>query len=76
VHQNLDGSNNELQNFIVFTTNIYESKWSDPIYFDFYGIDPSLFFDTDGKAYLCGSKSPGPETKIMLFEIDVKTGRR
>jgi beta-xylosidase len=76
VHQSLDGSNNELQNFIVSTTDIYASKWSDPVYFDFYGIDPSLFFDTDGKAYLCGSKSPGPETKIMLFEIDVNTGKK
>lgn len=76
VHQSLDGSKNELQNFIVSTTDIYHSKWSDPVYFDFYGIDPSLFFDTDGKAYLCGSKSPGPETKIMLFEIDVKTGEK
>jgi beta-xylosidase len=76
VHQSLDGSNNELQNFIVSTTDIYASKWSDPVYFDFYGIDPSLFFDTDGKAYLCGSKSPGPETKIKLFEIDVNTGKK
>jgi hypothetical protein len=76
VHQSLDGSNNELQNFIVSTTDIQNSKWSDPVYFDFYGIDPSLFFDTDGKAYLCGSKSPGPETKIMLFEIDVNTGKK
>jgi beta-xylosidase len=76
VHQSLDGSNNELQNFIVSTTDIYASKWSDPVYFDFYGIDPSLFFDTDGKAYLCGSRSPGPETKITLFEIDVNTGKK
>jgi hypothetical protein len=76
VHQSLDGSNNELQNFLVSTTDIYASKWSDPVYFDFYGIDPSLFFDTDGKAYLCGSKSPGPETKITLFEIDVNTGKK
>ncbi|KAH5541938.1 hypothetical protein HBI27_086640 [Parastagonospora nodorum] len=76
VHQSVDGSNNELQNFVVSTTDIYSSDWSDPVYFDFYGIDPSLFFDADGKSYLCGSKSPGPETKIMLFEIDVTTGKK
>ncbi|KAF1945317.1 hypothetical protein EJ02DRAFT_500823 [Clathrospora elynae] len=76
VNHDKDGSKSELQNFIVSTTDIYASKWSDPVSFDFYGIDPSLFFDTDGKAYLCGSKSPGPQTKIMLFEIDVKTGER
>ncbi|KAH7413758.1 glycosyl hydrolase [Phaeosphaeria sp. MPI-PUGE-AT-0046c] len=76
VHQSLDGSSVELQNFIVSTTDILASKWSNPVYFDFYGIDPSLFFGTDGKAYLCGSKSPGPDTKIILFEIDVKTGKK
>lgn len=76
MHKKLDGSDNDLQNFIVSTTDIFGSKWSDPVYFEFYGIDPSLFFDTDGKAYLCGSKSPGPDTKIMLFEIDVKTGEK
>jgi beta-xylosidase len=65
-----------LQNFIVSTTDIHASKWSDPVYFEFYGIDPSLFFDIDGKAYICGSKSPGPETKIMLFEIDVNSGKK
>lgn len=57
------------------TINIYGSKWSGSVYFKFYDIDTSLFFNTDGKAYLCGSKSPGSETKIMLFEIDVKTGK-
>jgi beta-xylosidase len=76
VHQSPDGSNDELQNFVISTTDIYASNWSDPVYFDFYGIDPSLFFDADGKAYLCGSKSPGPETKITLFELDVKTGKK
>jgi beta-xylosidase len=76
VHQSLDGSNNELHNFIIFTTDIHASIWSNPISFDFNGIDPSLFFDTDNKAYLCGSKSPGPSTKITLFEIDVNTGQK
>jgi beta-xylosidase len=77
VHQSLDGSNNELQNFIISTTDIHASKWSNPVYFDFHGIDPSLFFDTNtNKAYLCGSKSPGPSTKITLFEIDINTGEK
>ncbi|KAH7561583.1 glycosyl hydrolase [Bipolaris maydis] len=67
----------ETKNFIISTTDIYASAWSDPVYFDFHGIDPSLFFDPHtGKAYLCGSKSPGPSTKITLFEIDVTTGEK
>ena len=71
------GKESETQNFIISSTDIYANKWSDPVYFDFDGIDPSLFFDPhSGKAYLCGSKSPGPETKITLFEIDVATGKK
>ncbi|KAI4952779.1 hypothetical protein J4E91_003253 [Alternaria rosae] len=77
VNDGEEGKESTLQNFIISTTDIHASKWSDPVYFDFYGIDPSLFFDPNtGKAYLCGSKSPGPETKITLFEIDVSTGKR
>lgn len=71
-----DESKDELQNFIVSTSDIYSDKWSDPVKFDFYGIDTSLFFDVDAKAYICGSKSPGPKTRIMLFEIDLITGAK
>ncbi|KAI2474881.1 Glycoside hydrolase family 43 protein, partial [Pyrenophora tritici-repentis] len=67
----------KLENFIISSTDIHASKWSDPVPFEFYGIDPSLFFDTvSGKTYMCGSKSPGPSTKITLFEIDVATGEK
>jgi beta-xylosidase len=71
-----DGSKDETHNFIVSTTDISNSKWSDPVFFDFHGIDTSLFFDTDGKAYISGSKSPGPRTRIMLFEINPTTGEK
>ena len=72
-----DGGQSRLENFIISTTDIHAGKWSDPVPFEFYGIDPSLFFDpVSGKTYLCGSKSPGPSTKIILFEIDVATGEK
>ncbi|SPO02019.1 probable xylosidase/arabinosidase [Cephalotrichum gorgonifer] len=64
------------ENFIVSTTDIWGGEWSDPVYFDFKGIDPSLLFDDDGKVYLQGSAAPGPMTKINLFEIDLKTGKK
>ncbi|KNG44031.1 glycoside hydrolase family 43 protein [Stemphylium lycopersici] len=65
------------QNFIISSTDIHANKWSDPVPFTFNGIDPSLFFDPfSAKAYLCGSKSPGPMTKTTLFEIDVNTGEK
>jgi beta-xylosidase len=77
VNDGEDSKESSLENFIISTTDIHANKWSDPVPFDFYGIDPSIFFDPNtGKAYLCGSKSPGPETKITLFEIDVETGKK
>lgn len=71
-----DGSGDETRNFIVATTDIHGDQWSDPVPFDFCGIDTSLFFDVDAKAYICGSKSPGPGTKITIFEIDPATGKK
>ncbi|KAE8833544.1 hypothetical protein HRS9139_05363 [Pyrenophora teres f. teres] len=72
-----DRGKSKLENFIISSTDIHASKWSDPVPFQFYGIDPSLFFDPVlGKTYMCGSKSPGPSTKITLFEIDVATGEK
>ncbi|KFZ19571.1 hypothetical protein V502_03535 [Pseudogymnoascus sp. VKM F-4520 (FW-2644)] len=64
------------ENFIVSSRNIWSNEWSDAIYFDFNGIDPSLFFDDNGRAYIQGSAGPGPMTKIHLFEVDLKTGKK
>jgi len=73
----MDGSDKGVtENFIVSATDIWSGEWSDPVYFDFHGIDPSLFFDDDGKVYLQGSASPGPMTRIHLFEIDLQTGKK
>ena len=38
-------------NMVVKTKNP-ENGWSDPIKLQFEGIDPSLFFDDNGKAYV------------------------
>ena len=48
-------------NFIV-TAKDPAGPWSDPYYLgeDAPGIDPSLFFDDDGKCYYCGTR-PNPE---------------
>jgi beta-xylosidase len=74
----------ETHNFIVSTKDIWEGEWSDPVFFEFGGIDPSILFDTvtleDGstttKAYLHGSAGPGPKTTIQAFEIDLATGAK
>lgn len=71
-----DPSNDRTENFILSTRDIWSNDWSDPVYFDFNGIDPSIFFDDDGRAYIQGSAAPGPMTKVHLFEVDLQTGKK
>jgi xylan 1,4-beta-xylosidase len=48
-------------NFLVSTTNP-AGFWSDPVWLGFDGIDPSLFFDDDGRAYVVSNGLPdGPQ---------------
>lgn len=63
------------QNFFVWTDDIY-SEWSDPIFIDQGGIDPSLFFE-NGKNYFMsnGSDSEGI-SGIVQCEIDINTGEK
>jgi len=65
-------------NFLVTATDP-AGPWSDPCYLNAPGIDPSLFFDDDGKAYYIGTR-PAPEGEkysgnweAWLQEIDLKT---
>ena len=44
------GSGAQGGNFYVTATNI-AGPWSEPVWLDRSGIDPSLFFDADGKVY-------------------------
>jgi beta-xylosidase len=72
-----DSANDDIaDNFIISTSDIWSNQWSDPVKFDFQGIDPSIFFDDDGNVYMQGSKAPGPMTTIHLFEIDLATGTK
>ena len=74
-----DGGNLTYENFYVTTTDIWSNEWSDPIHFDFCGIDPSLFFDDDGRTYIQGSYRAGPvwdpQCTVGQFEIDITTGK-
>lgn len=55
-------------NFYVTATNP-AGPWSDPIWLKKVpGIDPDLFWDDDGKAYVISSP-------FILFEIDLETGK-
>lgn len=75
--------------FYMITTNITAQgnfyvtakdpagEWSNPVWIEAPGIDPSLFFDDDGKVYVTSTVNYGnvPNKGIHLSEIDIKTGK-
>ncbi len=72
---NVDGG---LGNFIVTATDP-AGPWSDPICLHSKGIDPSLFFDDDGRCYYCGTQDRREGAKyfgdneIYIQELDLET---
>lgn len=64
------------QNFYVYTDDIY-GEWSEPIYVDQSGIDPSLLFDDDGKVYfLSNGQDDEGEGGVIQCEIDITSGKK
>ncbi len=61
-------------NFVVSTKDI-RGEWSEPVWIQMGGIDPSLYFEGDG-AYYCTNQSlhPGQE-EITMARIDILTGK-
>lgn len=57
-------------NFLVTATDP-RGPWSEPLWLEQQGIDPSLYFE-DGKCYMVSN----PDNTIMLCEIDPQTGRQ
>lgn len=64
---------------IVVKTKEPEKGWSDPIKLRFDGIDPSLFFDDNGKAYVVHNDAPTKENEryqghrvIKIWDYDVE----
>lgn len=58
-------------NFYVYTDNPL-AEWSEPVWVEQGGIDPSLLFDDDSKVYFTSTGENG----IIQSEIDIKTGKR
>lgn len=62
-------------NFIVHAKDP-AGPWSEPVFVDQFGIDPSLFWDDDGRCYFCGTghdEAFGGQG-IVFFEVDPLTG--
>lgn len=63
------------QNFYVWTDDIY-GEWSEPVYVDQGGIDPSLYFE-DGRVYfMSNGADDNGEGGVVQCEIDIATGRK
>ena len=77
-------------NFYVWTDDIH-GEWSDPIYVDQGGIDPTIFWDDDGSVYFMSNEAdtkseafekrdpvryPGGLPCISMCEIDIETGKK
>ncbi len=62
-------------NFIVHTNDIC-GKWSEPVWIKQGGIDPSLFWDDDGRCYFVSNGSANREDGhgIFLCELDHFSG--
>ncbi len=60
-------------NFFVTATNP-AGPWSEPVWVDRAGIDPSLFFDDDGQAYYTRHEGAG-NGFIGQARINLKTGK-
>lgn len=64
---------------IVMTAANPAGPWSDPKPIDFDGIDPSIFWDTDGKAYMVNNGAPIETPRydghraIWIQQFDPKT---
>ncbi|MCH5347503.1 MAG: family 43 glycosylhydrolase [Muribaculaceae bacterium] len=72
---------NESINFYVTATDP-TGQWSDPVVLpDVHGIDPSFFFDDDGKAYIVHKADEHSPVKwsnyraLAIIEFDTSTGK-
>lgn len=74
-HVNIMFGSGKTGNFIVHAKDP-AGPWSEPVWVDQFGIDPSLFWDDDGRCYFCGT---GHDESIngqgiVFFEVDPLTG--
>lgn len=69
-------NNNTYQkNFYVYTDDIY-GEWSEPIFVEQGGIDPSLFFEGDQVYFTSNGTDENGDGCIMQCTIDIETGKK
>ncbi|MDE7282864.1 MAG: glycoside hydrolase family 43 protein, partial [Lachnospiraceae bacterium] len=63
------------KNFYVYTDDIY-GEWSEPVYVEQGGIDPSLYFEGDRSFFISNGEDAQGVNCIRMCEIDIETGRK
>jgi alpha-N-arabinofuranosidase len=63
------------QNFYVWTDDIY-GEWSEPIYVDQGGIDPSLYFEYGKTYFMSNGADDAGVSGIVQCELDIETGKK
>lgn len=63
------------QNFYIWTDDVY-SEWSEPIFVDQGGIDPSLFFENDKVYFMSNEEDKNGKAGVVQCEIDILTGEK
>jgi alpha-N-arabinofuranosidase len=67
-------------NFMITAKNP-AGPWSDPVWFEFDGIDPSIFWDDNGKAYVVNNGKPDEKPRyqghraIWIQELNPRTSK-
>lgn len=61
--------------FIVHAKEV-RGPWSEPVWIDQGGIDPSLFFDEDGKVYFTSTEYIDGVSMIQMCEVNPITGEK
>lgn len=68
-------NNTYSKNFYIATNDIY-GEWSEPIFVDQEGIDPSLLFDGDKVYFTTNGNDDKGDQCILQCEIDIQTGEK
>ena len=61
--------------FYVYTDDI-EGEWSEPVFVDRPGIDPSLLFDGGKTYFISNGQDDFGDDGVTLCELDIETGKK
>lgn len=63
------------ENFYVYTDDIH-GEWSDPVFVDQGGIDPSLYFENGHTYFISNGSDADGVSGVSQCEIDIATGKK